>query len=211
MGQVRAAAPEAHTREKEGAAGKRKKTFKTARREADSSSRLGHPRGRSTTRRCTIHRHEGNVAAWSSPGDRLQGLGARGRRSPRPGGSTRAMRPRASQSILDVRVKDPDPPRVGHPALRDGGLEVKSIRDVTPIPQRVPVRRSGGECKWHGNIGPVCRLGRREGMKLFLRGSGAIRRSARSRSAISRRVQHGKTRKAQLAGLTACSCAKSRR
>src|ERR1700737_93266 len=49
-------------------------------------------------------------------------------------------------------------------------------------------------------IGPVCRLCRREGMKLFLKGGGCYT----GKCAIEKRNfppgQHGKTRKAKLAG-----------
>ena len=59
-------------------------------------------------------------------------------------------------------------------------------------------------------IGPVCRLCRREGMKLFLKGE----RCYTEKCAIEKRNfapgQHGKTRKRSWPA-TACSCARSRR
>ena len=59
-------------------------------------------------------------------------------------------------------------------------------------------------------IGPVCRLCRREGMKLFLKGE----RCYTEKCAIEKRNfppgQHGKTRKRR-SPATACSCARSRR
>ena len=111
---------------------------------------------------------------------------------------------------LDVRVKGPGSGRESAiRALQTVGLEVKSIRDVTPIPHngcRPPKR---GECgrvgDWHDGsnaryIGPVCRLCRREAMKLFLKGE----RCYTEKCAIEKRNfppgQHGKTRKAKLAG-----------
>ena len=58
--------------------------------------------------------------------------------------------------------------------------------------------------------GPVCRLCRREGMKLFLKGSSATPRSARSRSATSLPASTARTARRR-SSATACSCARSRR
>ena len=60
-------------------------------------------------------------------------------------------------------------------------------------------------------IGPVCRLCRREGMKLFLKGE----RCYTEKCAIEKRNfppgQHGKRARRRRWSATACSCARSRR
>ena len=58
--------------------------------------------------------------------------------------------------------------------------------------------------------GAVCRLCRREGTKLFLKGTKCFPRSARSRSAILPLASMARTARRRL-WATACSCAKSRR
>ena len=59
--------------------------------------------------------------------------------------------------------------------------------------------------------GPVCRLCRREGMKLFLKGE----RCHTEKCAIEKRNfvpgQHGKDTQSRRSSATVCSCAKSRR
>ncbi len=59
-------------------------------------------------------------------------------------------------------------------------------------------------------IGPVCRLCRREGMKLFLKGERCYTQKARSRSATSRRGSTARRASRRLPA-TAFSCVRSRR
>ena len=95
----------------------------------------------------TITDTEGNVVAWSSAG----GIGFKGSRKGTPYAATQAAlnAGNAAKAIgmrsLDVRVKGPGSGRESAVrALQTVGLEVKSIRDVTPIPHngcRPPKRR----------------------------------------------------------------------
>ena len=126
------------------AAGKRKKLKKRGEKRIVHMPRA-HP--------CVVQQHhggdtdtEGNVVAWSSAG----GTGARAAQGGRvrgdPGG---AQCGNAAKTVgmrsLDVRVKGPGSGRESAiRALQTVGLEVKSIRDVTPIPHngcRPPKRR----------------------------------------------------------------------
>ena len=95
----------------------------------------------------TITDTEGNVVAWSSAG----GIGFKGSRKGTPFAATQAAlnAGNAAKAVgmrsLDVRVKGPGSGRESAiRALQTVGLEVKSIRDVTPIPHngcRPPKRR----------------------------------------------------------------------
>jgi small subunit ribosomal protein S11 len=95
----------------------------------------------------TITDPEGNVVAWSSAG----GIGFKGSRKGTPFAATQAAlnAGNAAKTVgmrsLDVRVKGPGSGRESAiRALQTVGLEVKSIRDVTPIPHngcRPPKRR----------------------------------------------------------------------
>ena len=95
----------------------------------------------------TITDTEGNVVAWSSAG----GIGFKGSRKGTPFAATQAAlnAGNAAKTVgmrsLDVRVKGPGSGRESAiRALQTVGLEVKSIRDVTPIPHngcRPPKRR----------------------------------------------------------------------
>ena len=95
----------------------------------------------------TITDTEGNVIAWSSAG----GIGFKGSRKGTPFAATQAAlnAGNAAKAVgmrsLDVRVKGPGSGRESAiRALQTVGLEVKSIRDVTPIPHngcRPPKRR----------------------------------------------------------------------
>ena len=95
----------------------------------------------------TITDLEGNVVAWSSAG----GIGFKGSRKGTPFAATQAAlnAGNAAKTVgmrsLDVRVKGPGSGRESAiRALQTVGLEVKSIRDVTPIPHngcRPPKRR----------------------------------------------------------------------
>jgi small subunit ribosomal protein S11 len=95
----------------------------------------------------TITDTEGNVVAWSSAG----GIGFKGSRKGTPFAATQAAlnAGNAAKAVgmrsLEVRVKGPGSGRESAiRALQTVGLEVKSIRDVTPIPHngcRPPKRR----------------------------------------------------------------------
>src|SRR5439155_16420309 len=72
---------------------------------------------------------------------------------------------------VEVYVKGPGAGReAAIRSLQAAGLEVNLIRDVTPIPHngcRPPKRRRVYLARY---TAPVCRLCRREGMKLYLEG-----------------------------------------
>ena len=95
----------------------------------------------------TITDVDGHVIAWSSAG----GIGFKGSRKGTPFAATQAalaagnVAKTGGMRSLDVRVKGPGSGRESAVrALQTVGLEVKSIRDVTPIPHngcRPPKRR----------------------------------------------------------------------
>ena len=95
----------------------------------------------------TITDAEGHVIAWSSAG----GIGFKGSRKGTPFAATQAAISAGNGAktygvrSVDVRVKGPGSGRESAiRALQTVGLEVKSIRDVTPIPHngcRPPKRR----------------------------------------------------------------------
>jgi len=95
----------------------------------------------------TITDAEGNVIAWSSAG----GIGFKGSRKGTPFAATQAAMAAGNTAktygmrSLEVRVKGPGAGRESAVrALQTVGLDVKSIRDVTPIPHngcRPPKRR----------------------------------------------------------------------
>jgi small subunit ribosomal protein S11 len=95
----------------------------------------------------TISDKEGQVVCWSSAGS----LGFKGSRKGTPFAAQQAARRAADAArsfgckILDVRVTGPGSGRESAiRALQSAGIEIKSIRDVTPIPHngcRPPKRR----------------------------------------------------------------------
>ncbi len=95
----------------------------------------------------TITDTEGNVIAWSSAG----GIGFKGSRKGTPFAATQAAIAAGNAAkafgmrSVEVRVKGPGSGRESAiRALQTIGIEVKSIRDVTPIPHngcRPPKRR----------------------------------------------------------------------
>src|SRR5437016_11842445 len=95
----------------------------------------------------TIADMEGNVVCWSSAGS----LGFRGSRKGTPFAAQQAAMTAANQArehgvrALEVRVNGPGSGRESAiRALASSGLEVRSIKDVTPIPHngcRPPKRR----------------------------------------------------------------------
>jgi small subunit ribosomal protein S11 len=95
----------------------------------------------------TITDLEGNVVTWSSAGT----LGFKGSRKGTPFAAQQAASAAATVAkdsglrSLDIRVKGPGSGRESAiRALQAAGVEIKSIRDVTPIPHngcRPPKRR----------------------------------------------------------------------
>ena len=95
----------------------------------------------------TITDQEGNVVSWASAGT----LGFKGSRKGTPFAAQQAAMTAANAAkehglrSLDIRVKGPGSGRESAiRALQAAGVEVKSIRDVTPIPHngcRPPKRR----------------------------------------------------------------------
>ena len=95
----------------------------------------------------TITDQEGNVVAWSSAGT----LGFKGSRKGTPFAAQQAASAAASAGrdcglrSVEVRVKGPGSGRESAiRALQASGVEIRSIRDVTPIPHngcRPPKRR----------------------------------------------------------------------
>ena len=139
--------PSRESEKKEGAAGKRKKTFKKRGEKRIVHHGLAHIHASFNNTTVTITDTEGNVVAWSSAG----GIGFKGSRKGTPFAATQAAlnAGNAAKTVgmrsLDVRVKGPGSGRESAiRALQTVGLEVKSIRDVTPIPHngcRPPKRR----------------------------------------------------------------------
>src|SRR5580704_8933245 len=134
-------------KEKKEGAGKRKKTFKKRGEKRIVHHGLAHIHASFNNTTVTITDTEGNVVAWSSAG----GIGFKGSRKGTPFAATQAAlnAGNAAKGVgmrsLDVRVKGPGSGRESAiRALQTVGLEVKSIRDVTPIPHngcRPPKRR----------------------------------------------------------------------
>ena len=131
---------------KSGAAG-RKKVFKKRGEKKVVHSGVAHIQASFNNTLVTITDAEGNVVSWSSAG----AIGFKGSRKGTPFAATQAAlnAGNAAKGVgmrsLDVRVKGPGSGRESAiRALQTVGLEVKSIRDVTPIPHngcRPPKRR----------------------------------------------------------------------
>lgn len=140
------AAPESGLPEKKDT-GKRKKVFKKRGEKRIVHHGLAHIQASFNNTVVTITDTEGAVVAWSSAG----GIGFKGSRKGTPFAATQAALSagNAAKNVgmrsLDVRVKGPGSGRESAiRALQTVGLEVKSIRDVTPIPHngcRPPKRR----------------------------------------------------------------------
>src|SRR5215467_5966239 len=175
MAKSEAAAPaEGATPEKKEGTGKRKKAFKKRGEKRIVHHGFAHIQASFNNTIVTITDPEGNVVAWSSAG----GIGFKGSRKGTPFAATQAAISAGNAAkafgmrSVEVRVKGPGAGRESAiRALQTIGIDVKSIRDVTPIPHngcRPPKRRRvQGMARYSG---PVCRLCRREGMKLFLKG-----------------------------------------
>ena len=147
MAKSEAATPEGATPEKKEGAGKRKKTFKKRGEKRVVHHGFAHIQASFNNTIVTITDPEGHVVAWSSAG----GIGFKGSRKGTPFAATQAaiaagnVAKTVGMRSLDVRVKGPGSGRESAiRALQTVGIEVKSIRDVTPIPHngcRPPKRR----------------------------------------------------------------------
>jgi small subunit ribosomal protein S4 len=123
----------------------------------------------------TITDTHGNAVSWGSSGK----AGFKGSKKSTPFAATVAAEQAAREAMslgvrrVHVRVQGPGSGRESAiQALAAAGLQVKSIKDVTPIPHngcRPPKRRR--VCPMARYTGPSCRQCRREGTKLFLKGT----------------------------------------
>ncbi len=123
----------------EGGAGKRsrKKTFKRRGEKRVVHQGVAHIQASFNNTVITITDVEGKVVAWSSAG----GVGFKGSRKGTPFAATQAAMNAGNSAktfgmrSLEVRVKGPGSGRESAiRALQNVGLDVKSIKDVTPIP-----------------------------------------------------------------------------
>jgi small subunit ribosomal protein S4 len=196
---------------KSGAAG-RKKVFKKRGEKKVVHSGVAHIQASFNNTLVTITDAEGNVVSWSSAG----AIGFKGSRNRRTcegtGCGSRIGRPRSFQR----RAGREDHPRRHAdsaqrlPAAQEASRLARradrrsSKREGTPTAccsARFSARREKDTKKYMARyIGPVCRLCRREGMKLFLKGE----RCYTEKCAIEKRNlppgQHGKARKAKMLG-----------
>jgi small subunit ribosomal protein S11 len=120
-----------------GAGKKNKKVFKKRGEKRVVHSGLAHIQASFNNTIVTITDIEGNVIAWSSAG----GIGFKGSRKGTPFAATQAAINAANAAkqvglrSVEVRVTGPGSGRESAiRALQTLGIEVKSIRDVTPIP-----------------------------------------------------------------------------
>ncbi len=126
---------------------RRKKTFKKRGEKRVVHHGFVHIQASFNNTVITIADTDGNVIAWSSAG----GIGFKGSRKGTPFAATQAAMAAGNVAkshgmrSLEVRVKGPGAGRESAVrALQTIGLDVKSIRDVTPIPHngcRPPKRR----------------------------------------------------------------------
>jgi small subunit ribosomal protein S11 len=124
-----------------------KKVFKKRGEKRVVHSGLAHIQASFNNTIVTITDTEGNVIAWSSAG----GIGFKGSRKGTPFAATQAAINAANAAkqmglrSVDVKVTGPGSGRESAiRALQTVGIEVKSIRDVTPIPHngcRPPKKR----------------------------------------------------------------------
>jgi small subunit ribosomal protein S11 len=120
---------------KEGA--KKRKTFKKRGEKRVVHHGLAHIHASFNNTHITITDLEGHVISWSSAG----GIGFKGSRKGTPFAATQAAISAANTAktyglrSVEVRVKGPGSGRESAiRALQTVGVEVKSIRDITPIP-----------------------------------------------------------------------------
>src|SRR5688500_15911664 len=132
-----AAAPGAGPEKDKKAARKPKKTFKKRGEKRVVHHGYVHSYASFNNTHVTTTDTEGNVIAWSSAG----GIGFKGSRKGTPVAATQAAMNAGNAAknfglrSADVKVKGPGPGRQSAMrALQAVGIEVKAIRDVTPIP-----------------------------------------------------------------------------
>ena len=137
------------TPEKKSEGGKKapRKTFKKRGEKRVVHHGLVHIHASFNNTTVTITDTEGNVVAWSSAG----GIGFKGSRKGTPFAATQAAMAAGNNAkthglrSVEVKVKGPGAGRESAVrALQTVGIDVKSIRDVTPIPHngcRPPKRR----------------------------------------------------------------------
>ena len=148
----------------------------------------------------TITDLEGNVVSWSSGGSaRLQGLAqghalrgpAGRRRPPPPSAQEHGVRSSTCGSRARARPRVGDPRAAGRRASRSSRSRTSRRFRTTAAARRSGAASTGRIKPWLRYTGPVCRLCRREGMKLFLKGD----RCFTDKCAIERRGyapgQHG--------------------
>jgi small subunit ribosomal protein S11 len=126
---------------------KKKKTFKKRGEKRVVHHGFAHIQASFNNTVVTITDVDGNVIAWSSAG----GIGFKGSRKGTPFAATQAAMAAGNAAkafgmrSLEVRVKGPGAGRESAiRALQTVGMDVKTIRDVTPIPHngcRPPKRR----------------------------------------------------------------------
>ena len=126
---------------------KKKKTFKKRGEKRIVHHGLAHIHASFNNTTVTITDTEGNVVSWSSAG----AIGFKGSRKGTPFAATQAAMTAGNVAktfgmrSCEVLVKGPGSGRESAVrALQNAGIEVKSIRDVTPIPHngcRPPKRR----------------------------------------------------------------------
>jgi small subunit ribosomal protein S11 len=126
---------------------KKKKTFKKRGEKRVVHHGFAHIQASFNNTIVTITDIDGHVIAWSSAG----GIGFKGSRKGTPFAATQAAMAAGNAAkthgmrSLEVRVKGPGAGRESAiRALQTVGMDVKSIRDVTPIPHngcRPPKRR----------------------------------------------------------------------
>ena len=124
----------------------------------------------------SITDQEGNVLAWASAGN----VGFKGSRKSTPFAAQMAAEQCARRAMehgvrkVDVVVKGPGSGReTAIRSLQNTGIEVTGIKDVTPVPHNGcrPPKRRQRSLSMARYTGPVCRLCRRERMKLYLKGA----------------------------------------
>ena len=141
------AAPDAGAPAKPAAAAKRKKEFKKKRERRIVPHGVVYIAASFNNTQITITDTDGRTMCWSSAG----AIGFKGSRKGTPFAAQQAASAAASAAkdsglrSADVRVKGPGSGRESAiRALQASGVEIKSIRDVTPIPHngcRPPKRR----------------------------------------------------------------------
>ncbi len=217
---TRAAVPRRGRRRRRPA--KKKKTFKKRGEKRVVHHGFAHIQASFNNTIVTITDTDGNVIAWSSAG----GIGFKGSRKGTPFAATQAAMAAGNAAkthgmrSLEVRVKGPgagresairalqtvghrrevDPRRHADSAQRLPAAEAAPGLDVAKVGVEQRTTEFRGITDMARYIGPVCRLCRREGMKLFLKGE----RCYTDKCAIEKRNvppgQHGRARRAKMVG-----------